>query len=124
MARKNIKKHQEVKVDKKTKKTNSNFFSEAKNNKFYDKTKKKENLVDKKTTKKEIKDKLETITDEHVVTKYNQKLKVLNDISTIDGTLHKGEIVTVENLIGENIKVIDNVGRYWFVNPRDISTNL
>ena len=123
--RKNTRKNPEVRVGKNIKKTNPNFFGETKNSVVDKKTTKKETVVDKKTIKKEIKNNiLDIVTDEHVVTKYNQKVKVLNDISTVDGTLHKDEIVTVENLIGENIKVIDNVGRYWFVNPKDISTKL
>tara|TARA_R110000824_G_scaffold60492_3_gene161648 strand:+ start:1613 stop:1951 length:339 start_codon:yes stop_codon:yes gene_type:complete len=112
-------------VRKNIKKTNPNFFGEVKNNIVDKKTIKKENVVDKKTIKKEVKtNMLEIVTDEHVITKYNQKVRVLNDVSTVDGTLHKDEIVTVENLIGQNIKVIDNLGRFWFINPKDISTKL
>ena len=123
--RRTTRKNQEGKVRKNIKKTNPNFFGEVKNNIVDKKTIKKENVVDKKTIKKEVKtNMLEIVTDEHVITKYNQKVRVLNDVSTVDGTLHKDEIVTVENLIGQNIKVIDNLGRFWFINPKDISTKL
>ena len=53
------------------------------------------------------------ITDEHFITYLNQKVKVLSDISTVDGTLHKNEIVKVESIVGFgdiNLKVIDNLG--------------
>ena len=68
--------------------------------------------------------KLEKLTDEHIITEVNQKVKVLNDVSTVDGTLHKGEIVVVENQTSSGYKVIDNVGRFWFVKTNDISTKL
>jgi len=65
--------------------------------------------------------------DEHTITAIGQKVKVLNDISTIDGTLYKDEIVKVEAAIhfgNSNLKVIDNLGRYWFVNSKDITTKI
>ena len=67
---------------------------------------------------------VEKITDEHIVTELNQKVKVLSDVSTVDGTLHKNEVVVVEARTSTGYKVIDNVGRFWFVKIADVSTNL
>ena len=77
----------------------------------------------------EIEDEIlrEKVTDEHMITSIDQKVKVLNDVSTVEGTLHKGEIVKVESAIhvGENnLKVIDNLGRFWVINSKDISTKV
>ena len=54
----------------------------------------------------------------------DQKVRVLNDVSTIDGTLHKDEVVVVEAFTSQGLKVIDNVGRFWFISSNDISTKL
>ena len=60
---------------------------------------------------------------EHTIVSFGQKVKILNDISTVDGTLYKGEIVRVDS-IGKNLKVVDNLGRFWFVNNQDITNKL
>jgi uncharacterized protein YgiM (DUF1202 family) len=75
--------------------------------------KSQEDKVDKKTNFKKV-------TDKHVVTELNQKVRVLTDVSTIDGTLHKGETVTVEAITSTGY----NVGRFWFVNQNNITTQL
>ena len=103
---KNIKKSQEDKVVKSTKSGVSKL---------------------KKSPPKKNKVVQEKVTDEHTITELGQKVKVLNDISTVDGTLHKDEVVVVESLVAvgtNNIKVIDNVGRFWYINSQDISTKL
>ena len=69
----------------------------------------------------------EKIVDEHIITEFGQKVKILRDISTHDGTLYKDEIVTVDGVISQdnnNLKVIDNVGRFWYINSKDITTKL
>ncbi len=110
--RKTIRKNQEVKVVK----GKSNLKSNS--------TKKLKKDV-KKTTNDGIPS--TKIKDDHTITFLNQKVKILTDISTIDGTLHKDEVVKVESIIGmgdKNLKVIDNVGRFWYVSSNDVSTKL
>ena len=60
------------------------------------------------------------------ITEFGQKVKMINDVSTVDGTLHKDEVVKIESsgMGYADFKVIDNVGRFWFVNLNDISTKL
>ena len=56
------------------------------------------------------------------------RLKVVNDIMTHQGTLHKDEIVTLdENLTLSNhrngdpeYKVRDSVGKIWYINKSDV----
>ena len=95
-------------------------------NSFFDKT--KNNEIKESTKKREVTNKNvitpPKLSDIHVITEKNQKVKVLNDVSTVDGTLHKDEVVTVESIISTGYKVIDNVGRFWFVKTNDISTKL
>ncbi len=76
--------------------------------------------VDKKKITKKIK-----IPDGHI-TAFGQKVKIINDISTIDGTLHSGEVVKVEasGFAGKDLRVIDSMGRMWSVNLSDISLEL
>ena len=107
---KTIKKSKEIKASEKNIKAT-----------FFEKKVKKE-----KVKKEKIKKDVKTI-DEHMISHLNQRVKVLKDISTIDGTLRKDEIVTVESLVSmgtNNVKVIDNVGRFWYINSQDISTRL
>jgi len=60
-----------------------------------------------------------------IITEWGQKVKMLNDVSTIDGTLYKDEIVKVESVgIISDLKVIDNLGRFWYVGLSDISTKI
>ncbi len=106
---KNIRKSQEGKVNKNKKSVESTFFDEKSN-----KTDKKS---DKKTTFKKI-------NDDYTITHFEQKVKILNDVSTVDGTLHKNELVTVESRTSRGYKVIDNVGRFWFVDYKDITTKI
>mgnify|MGYP003128061932 CR=1 FL=1 len=91
-----------------------------------DNTKKLDKNINKPVNKVPKRNKIidEKITDENIITKLNQKVKVLKDISTIDGTLHKNEIVTVESFTGIGVKVIDNVGRFWFVSDTDLTAKL
>ena len=109
-----------------------NFFEEHKNS---EKKQKNTKTVDNSSDKIARKDSKkvspivneEKIKDTHIVTHLDQKVKVLKDISTVDGTLHKDEIVTVEAMTAmedKNLKVIDNVGRFWYINSNDISTKL
>ena len=66
-------------------------------------------------------------TDEHIITEFGQKVKILNDISTVDGTLYKDEIAKVESaggIVGKDLKIVDTLGRVWYVNFSDVSTKV
>ena len=120
---KNTRKNQGVKVRENQKLIKSKFFEKKQNVEL----KNKKTVKNKKIAKNEkiVKnEKLEKLNDTRIISEINQKVKVLNDVSTVDGTLHKSEIVTVEALTSTGYKVIDNVGRFWFVNIDDVSTKL
>ena len=132
---KNTRKNRVVKakVNKNIKKVKKpNFFEEHKNSEKKQKNIKTVDNSSDKITRKDNKKvspivNEEKIKDTHIVTHLDQKVKVLKDISTVDGTLHKDEIVTVEAMTAmedKNLKVIDNVGRFWYINSNDISTKL
>ena len=56
--------------------------------------------------------------------KVGDKLKVVRDIATIDGVLYKNEIIKVD-AIGfpdKDMRVIDNMGRIWYVDFCDTGT--
>ena len=59
--------------------------------------------------------------------KVGDKMKVNKDIPSINGMLHKGttvkidEITTGNNPVRGNIRVVDNLGKIWWVNKEDIS---
>tara|TARA_B100001778_G_C18298349_1_gene498653 strand:+ start:39 stop:206 length:168 start_codon:yes stop_codon:yes gene_type:complete len=47
---------------------------------------------------------------------------VLETVTTIDGTLYKDELVTFENKeVDGDWRVKDNMGRIWFLNPRQLT---
>ena len=51
------------------------------------------------------------------------KLQVNKNIPTIDGMLHKGEIVKID-AIGfpdKDMRVTDNMGRIWYIDFCDVS---
>lgn len=55
--------------------------------------------------------------------KLNQKVKVTKDIPSINGMLREGTIVKVNHIsseLGNNIRVIDNLGKIWFLSTEDI----
>jgi len=53
--------------------------------------------------------------------KLNQKLKVTEDITTVDGTLYKGETVMFqEKEKNGDIRVKDMMGRIWFIDRRKL----
>ena len=75
-----------------------------------------------KPTKSRVEKKVTEESSPVVITKFGQKVKIINDISTTDGTLHKGETVKVESTgIVSDIRVIDSLGRVWNVNLSDVS---
>ena len=51
-----------------------------------------------------------------------KKYRVLETITSVDGTLYKEEVVTFENEEDDgDWRVKDNMGRIWFVNPQKLS---
>ena len=58
--------------------------------------------------------------------KINSKVKINRDIPSVDGMLHKGTMVRIDEIslptsaVRGNIRVIDNLGKIWFVNKEDI----
>ena len=54
------------------------------------------------------------------------KVKVLKSIPSVNGMLHIGTVVKIDEIslptsaVRGNIRVIDNTGKIWFVNEEDI----
>ena len=57
--------------------------------------------------------------------KIGDKVKVNKDIPSINGMLREGTIVRVDNISlptsDSNIRVVDNLGKIWFINEGDIN---
>tara|TARA_Y100000356_G_C11066940_1_gene186885 strand:+ start:330 stop:521 length:192 start_codon:yes stop_codon:yes gene_type:complete len=55
--------------------------------------------------------------------KIGDKLKVLRNIPTIDGVLYKDEIVKVDEMTfpDKDMRVIDNLGRQWYIDFCDVT---
>ena len=58
--------------------------------------------------------------------KIGDKVKVSRDIPSINGMLHKGTIVRVDEIslplsaVRGNIRVVDTLGKIWFLTEKDI----
>ena len=58
--------------------------------------------------------------------KIGDKVKVNKDIPSINGMLHKGTVVRIDEIslplsaVRGNIRVVDNLGKIWFLNEKDI----
>lgn len=51
-----------------------------------------------------------------------QKYRVIETITTVDGTLYKDELVAFENKEEDgDWRVKDNMGRIWYVNPQSLT---
>ena len=51
-----------------------------------------------------------------------KKYRVLETVTTVDGTLYEKEIVTFENKEADgDWRVKDNMGRIWYVNPSKLT---
>tara|TARA_Y100000992_G_C20910776_1_gene325399 strand:+ start:289 stop:498 length:210 start_codon:yes stop_codon:yes gene_type:complete len=51
-----------------------------------------------------------------------KKYRVLETVTTVDGTLYKEELVTFQNEEADgDWRVKDNMGRIWFVNPKQLT---
>ena len=60
--------------------------------------------------------------------KIGDKVKVNKDIPSINGMLHKGTVVKIDEIsygspFRGSIRVTDNLGKIWWVNSKDLSTN-
>ena len=55
--------------------------------------------------------------------KVGQKVKVISDIPTIDGMLHKDEIVRIDGIgfPDKDMRVKDSLGKIWYINFCDVS---
>ena len=59
--------------------------------------------------------------------KIGDKFKINKDIPSIDGMLHKNTIVKIDEItsggsvVRGNIRVVDTLGKIWWVNSTDIS---
>ena len=58
--------------------------------------------------------------------KLGDKVKILKDIPSINGMLHKGTTVKIDevslstSVVRGNIRVVDDLGKIWFLNEGDI----
>ena len=58
--------------------------------------------------------------------KIGDKVKVIKDIPSINGMLHKGTVVRIDEIslppsaVRGNIRAVDNLGKIWFLNEGDI----
>ena len=56
--------------------------------------------------------------------KMKKKYRVLETITTVDGTLYKDELVMFENEEDDgDWRVKDNMGRIWFVDSKKLSNS-
>jgi len=58
--------------------------------------------------------------------KIGDKVKIINGIPSINGMLHKGSIVKIDEIDGGSvvrgsIRVIDSLGKIWWVTQEDIT---
>ena len=51
------------------------------------------------------------------------KVRVINDIQSVDGMLYKDRIVTIEQVSNNKIKVECSLGKIWWVEPNHISAS-
>ena len=58
------------------------------------------------------------------------KVKILKDIPSVNGMLHVGTVVKIDeitegiNPVRGSIRVVDNLGKIWWVNSTDISKRI
>ena len=51
------------------------------------------------------------------------KVKIAKDIPSINGMLHKGDIVRVDHITSKsinNIRVTDTLGKIWYLSEEDL----
>ena len=57
--------------------------------------------------------------------KIGDKVKILKDIPSVNGMLHKGSIAKIDEIDGGSvvrgpIRIVDSLGKIWWVNEEDI----
>ncbi len=58
--------------------------------------------------------------------KINDKVKVNKDIPSINGMLHKGTVVRIDEIslplsaVRGNIRAVDSLGKIWFLKESDV----
>ena len=54
--------------------------------------------------------------------KQGNKMKVIKTVTTVDGTLYKGEIVKFQEAVNSNgdYRVKDSMGRIWFIKKENL----
>ena len=57
--------------------------------------------------------------------KIGERVRVENDISSVNGMLYKNAIVKIDehNQKENTIRVTDNVGKIWWIDPSDVSSS-
>ena len=58
--------------------------------------------------------------------KIGDKVKILKDIPSVNGMLHKGSIAKIDEIDGGSvvrgpIRIVDSLGKIWWVNKEDIA---
>ena len=54
---------------------------------------------------------------------FGQKVKIVKNITSVDGMLHKNDIVKIDGHGGmSDLRVVDSLGRAWYVNLSDIKS--
>ena len=59
--------------------------------------------------------------------KIGDKVKINRDIPSVNGMLHRGTKVKIDEIslpasvVRGNIRVIDNIGKIWFLDEKDIN---
>ena len=62
--------------------------------------------------------------------KIGDKVKIVKDIPSVNGMLHVGTVVKIDeitegiNPVRGSIRVTDNLGKIWWVNSTDISERI
>ena len=54
--------------------------------------------------------------------KVGDKVKIVKDIPSVDGMLHKDTIVKIDEIIQDHtFRVVDSLGKIWWVGINDIT---
>ena len=59
--------------------------------------------------------------------KIGDKVKINRDIPSVNGMLHNGSVVKIDEItiggsvVRGNIRVVDNLGKIWWINEEDIT---
>ena len=51
------------------------------------------------------------------------KVRIIEDIPSVDGMLHKDRIVKIDEIKNNKIRVKCSLGKIWWVNPNHISAS-